>query len=135
MIPRYNQAPGQNAQIVLEENGSHHLRMMHWGVQLNGGGKANSRLINVRSESILERRAFTGKIMSRLCIVPATGFYEWASLSSSVAKQPYHIALLSGDLFGFAGICQYEQARSNATIPNFAIITKAANGGKPRKLL
>jgi len=59
-------------------------------------------MINARGETITEKPSFREAIQRRRCIVPATGFYEWARVGK--AKQPYLITLRQTTLFGMAGV-------------------------------
>ncbi len=47
---------------------------MAWGFP---GFEKQKLMINARSESVMEKRTFKDSFLSRRCIVPASGYYEW----------------------------------------------------------
>jgi len=53
-------------------------------------------------------------LFTRRCIVPATGFYEWAAAGKP--KTPMHFRLKSGEIFGFAALWD----RRGGTVLRFA---------------
>ncbi|MDD4231073.1 MAG: SOS response-associated peptidase [Candidatus Cloacimonetes bacterium] len=80
-------------------------------------------LINVRSESIHEKPSFKASFIRRRAIIPANGFYEWASPQ----KIPYYIYPADGSLLYMAGIYDVWEAGDGSYIPSIGIITKAAD--------
>lgn len=52
------------------------------------------RSINARSETASQLPAFSESFLHRRCLVPADGFYEWATTSDG-RKQPYWIGVIS----------------------------------------
>ncbi len=79
-----------------------------WGFS----GYQGKLLINARAETITERPAFRDSFLSRRCVIPAKGFYEW-----SPQKEKYRFEDETEPLF-LAGCL--ENGR-------FVIITTAAN--------
>ena len=47
---------------------------------------------------------FRDAYKQRRCIVPIDNFFEWKAIKGAKAKQPYAIAMQSGEPFGLAGI-------------------------------
>jgi putative SOS response-associated peptidase YedK len=101
--PRYNIAPTQQIPVVLEEDGRK-LEEMHWGLIPSWAKDPSigSRMINARAETVSEKPSFRSAFKKRRCLIPADGFYEWAKEPGG--KQPYHLRLKDGSLFGFAGL-------------------------------
>ena len=81
-------------------------------------------LINVRAETLRDRRTFRQDLLERRCLIPADGFYEWKK-SASGQKTPYRITMQKGTPFALAGIWQADGGGS--AVPVFAIITTVAN--------
>ena len=50
------------------------------------------------------RGAFRRAFAARRCLVPADGFYEWQGPKGTKDRQPFHLRLKGGVLFGFAGL-------------------------------
>jgi putative SOS response-associated peptidase YedK len=80
-------------------------------------------LINIRSESILEKPTFKTGLARRRCLIPANGFYEWRKGD----KAPFFIHPAEGDLLYMAAIYDSWTAPDGSYIPSCGIITTAAN--------
>lgn len=67
--------PNQAAPVLVEGEEGPKPRVLTWGFpSFRGKGV----LFNGRSETILEKPLFRGAALSRRCLVPAMGFYEWS---------------------------------------------------------
>lgn len=107
---RYNVAPSQLMPVIaLNKSGEPRAALMRWGLVPFWEKSAKPKIapINARSEEAMSKPMFRQCIQQRRCLIPATGFYEWKRLTSTV-KQPYAIGLRGGEAFCFAGI--YESA-------------------------
>lgn len=69
-----------------------------WGFDVPWKSERASLVINARIESVHERPLFRDLVSTRRCLVPLTGYYEWASESSLLSslgnpkgKIPYYI--------------------------------------------
>jgi putative SOS response-associated peptidase YedK len=60
-------------------------------------------MINLRTETVLERPAFSKLLDKRRCIVPADGFYEWQDTGEK-RKQPFYITSADGSPLAFAAL-------------------------------
>jgi putative SOS response-associated peptidase YedK len=102
--PRFNIAPTQRAPVVRQGVDGRTLAPLRWGLIPHWAPDASraARMINARGETITEKPSFREGIQRRRCIVPATGFYEWAHEGKS--KQPYLIRLRHSTVFGMAGV-------------------------------
>jgi putative SOS response-associated peptidase YedK len=56
--------------------------------------------INVRAESVLFK--FGEQLRQKRCLIPASGFVEWATVSGKKGAQ--HFTMRDGRLFAFAGL-------------------------------
>jgi putative SOS response-associated peptidase YedK len=126
---RYNIAPSQMIDAVLETDAKRVLTGLKWGL-IPGWAKDDSfasKTINARAETLSEKASFRDAFKSRRCIIPATGFYEWAKKGEN-AKQPFYFYLKEKDVFGFAGL--YEEwldKESGEMLETCTIITTEAN--------
>jgi putative SOS response-associated peptidase YedK len=87
---------------------------MRWGFD-----KWNNKgvIINARSETAAEKKMFAKPIAERRCIIPSTGFYEWAKTHGK-AKIKYQFNVPDSPMLYMAGFY---------TADNFVILTRAAN--------
>jgi putative SOS response-associated peptidase YedK len=133
--PTWNAAPTQSLPVVLADGDGTSERVaevMRWGLVLpwagrgGAGGRAAPSPFNARAETVAERPAFRRLIARRRCLVPATGFYEWAKRPGG-GKRPIFFSLRDGDPFAFAGI--YDRARDEAgrEVASYAILTTRPN--------
>lgn len=108
--------------------------------------KVGSRMINARSESVLEKSAFKRSFEQRRCLIPADGFYEWAKLGDQETeentkqkkkqpKQPYFIHRSDSEPMVFAGLWAKWKPRDEngevdetaTTLETFTILTCEPN--------
>jgi putative SOS response-associated peptidase YedK len=104
LTPRYNIAPGQDVLAIRLEDGERVACMLHWGLVpfWAKDPKIGYKTINARAETVATKPAFRDAFKKRRCLVIATGFYEWRSEGKQ--KQPYHIRMVDGRAFAFAGL-------------------------------
>src|SRR3954466_7742 len=94
--PSWNVAPTADVPILLERLvGGEPARKLHiarWGLVPSWAKDPGigSRMINARSESVLEKPAFRKAVQSRRCAVPAGGYHEWKQ-GPGKSKQPYYV--------------------------------------------
>ena len=129
LVPRYNAAPGQEvATIAVSSPGAvPQLELRRGGLVPAGAhdARVGARLINARSETAAERPAFREAFRRRRCLVPADGFYEWDARRAP--RQPYHVALASGEPFGIAGLWERWNGPGGERIESVALLTTVAN--------
>jgi len=94
----------------------------HWTTDLSIG----NRMINARGETVAENPAFRQAFKRRRCIVPASGFYEWAQ--SRAGKWPYFISMQDGSAMSFAGLWEHWRGDDDKAVESCTIITIAASG-------
>ena len=81
--PSWNVAPTADVPILLERlvDGEpvRQLHIARWGLVPSWAKDLGigSKMINARSESVLEKPAFRKATRARRCAVPADGYYEW----------------------------------------------------------
>lgn len=110
--PSWNVAPTADVPILLERLiDSQPVRQLHvarWGLVPSWAKDPGigSRMINARSESVLEKPAFRKAAASRRCAVPADGYYEWKA-GEGRSKQPYYVHPRDGSAIAFAGLYEW----------------------------
>jgi putative SOS response-associated peptidase YedK len=126
LLPRYNIAPSQDVLAITSEEGQNSASLFRWGLIPSWAKdpKIGYKMINARSESILEKPTFKRLIKRNRCLIPADGFYEWKLEGKQ--KQPYHIQLKSKEPFAFAGLYD-EWLHEGKTTFTCTIITTDAN--------
>lgn len=101
----------------------------HWSKSDDEAAKSQSSAINARSESVHEKPTFKSAFRSNRCLLPANGYYEWASeLGKYKTKQPIYISRDDNKLLAFTGIFQSWTSPSGRVIQSVAIITRQAVG-------
>jgi putative SOS response-associated peptidase YedK len=127
--PRYNIAPAQMIPAILETDGERAARELRWGLIPSWAKDETigSKLINARAETLAEKPSFKNAFRLRRCIIPASGFYEWAKKGAH-AKQPFYFYLKEKDVFGFAGLWEeWLDKETGEAVETCTIITTEAN--------
>src|SRR3954447_10717173 len=84
--PRFNIAPSQlNPVVVTADDQEKRLVAMKWGLVPSWAKepKTSFSTINARAETITQKPAFRKLITGKRCLVPATGYFEWAASSGA----------------------------------------------------
>jgi putative SOS response-associated peptidase YedK len=113
---RFNIAPTEDIVTVLRPRDAERpeARVMRWGLW----GKP---VINVRSESVLEKPSFRklAGVPGCRCLILADGFYEWLKAEDpKQPKQPFRFTVDDGAPFAFAGLCSRDTATILTCAPN-----------------
>jgi putative SOS response-associated peptidase YedK len=89
-----------------------------------------SNAINARVESISEKPTFKSAFISRRCLIPVTGYYEWATeLGKYKPKQPFYISHKNKSSLAIAGLYEnWINPESKQSVQSAAIITREAVG-------
>jgi putative SOS response-associated peptidase YedK len=146
----YNIAPTDTVPVVLERlvepDASatvRRLRPLTWGLvpSWSKARTGGARMINARAESLLEKPAYRKAALTRRCLVPADGWYEWqvsptaTDAKGKPRKQPFFIHEADGAGLAFAGIYEFwrdpalESGDPQAWLVTFAVITTQAEPG------
>ena len=120
--PSWNVAPTDPVRIVVERAArdstdvTRSMRLARWGLVPSWAKDpgVGARMINARSETLLDKPAFAKPFAVRRCLVLADGYYEWRKLalpaagSKKTPKQPYWIHPAgSGVVAAFAGLYEF----------------------------
>lgn len=129
---RYNIAPMTDVPVVrVNAQGERELVELRWGLVPRAAKDPaiGSRIINVRGETVAERTSFRMPYRKHRCLFPASGFYEWLTLGGGehVRKQPLHIGMSDGALFGLAGLYERWLSPDGDVLDTCAILTTSAN--------
>ncbi|WP_024831326.1 SOS response-associated peptidase [Ruminiclostridium josui] len=82
-------------------------------------------IINARSETVHEKPTFRKLLISRRCIIPASGFYEWRKVNSK--KEKYFISSATSNVIYMAGLYNSFIDNTGAVDNRFVILTTDAN--------
>ncbi len=127
-LPRYNIAPGQMVLSLINDGRAFRHGYLKWGYVPDYDAKSQNpqRIINLRSETILEKSYLAASVAKRRCVILADGFYEWRK--TSTGKIPFRIRSTDQELFPMAGLWNsHTDSRGNKE-HTVAILTVAANG-------
>jgi putative SOS response-associated peptidase YedK len=121
--PSFNAAP-QSVQPVLRLNrdsGQREFALMRWGLvpYWANDTKIAYSTINARAEEVATKPAYRDALKKRRCLIPADAFYEWQKLGAKT-RQPYAIALKSGEPYAFAGLWERWQPKDAPAGPDGA---------------
>jgi putative SOS response-associated peptidase YedK len=124
-VPRYNGAPTQILAIITNEK-PHKLSYHRWGLIPPWAKDVSigNKMINARSETIMEKASFKIPLLHKRCLVPSNGFYEW---QKDAGKQPYRIGVKNNAIFSMAGLWERWKSPEGTVIESFNIITTDAN--------
>lgn len=126
-VPNYNVCPTNSVHVVRASGEGRALVSMRWGFlphwykSLNDG----PLLINARAETIADKPAFGTAVRERRCILPASGYYEWAK-DAEGNRLPWYFTRTDGAPLALAGIWQSWEGGSGA-LNSCAIVTTGAN--------
>lgn len=110
---RFNIGPGQQAPVVLRQQGKLVLDELLW---------RQPPFYLARAEGIQQTRSYKRPFETQRCLIPMHGFYEWDERVKP--KQPWHFQYQNEDLLMIAGIWDWEEKNDE---PAFTLITTAAN--------
>jgi putative SOS response-associated peptidase YedK len=127
----WNIKPTQDIYIIKNEN----LEIASWGLIAPWSKNAaealrsQSSAINARAETVHEKPTFKNAFRRSRCLVPASGYYEWATeLGKYKPRQPVYISRDDGKMLAFAGIYDRWVSPEGEIRDSVAIITREAVG-------
>jgi putative SOS response-associated peptidase YedK len=98
--------------------------LMNWGFPRTGPGGV---VINARAETALQKNMFRTSVLSRRCVVPSTGFYEWRRDPNAKKKDKYLLRPPAEPLLYMAGLYNLFPYGGEGRMPGFVILTTQAN--------
>lgn len=135
----YNVAPTDPVPVIRmsASHGGRVLDVARWGLIPSWATdrKVGARMINARAETIASMKAFAIPFARRRCLIPATGWYEFAARPAGGAgngsrKQPYFMTSKDGGPVVFGGVWTVWSS-PDGSIPKLltsSIVTTAALG-------
>ena len=124
-VPRFNIAPTQPILTVREVESKREFVPMRWGLIPHWASAPTTGNFNARSESVTSTPSFKDAVLSRRCLIPADGFYEWKKMGA--VKQPYCFEVGEGEIFAFAGLWDAWRNPGGEPTLSCTILTTAAN--------
>ena len=138
---RFNHAPSLMAPVIKSvphyEDGERTrskrvIDLARWGLVPSWAKSMDigNHTINARSESVQHKPSFRGAFRHHRCLVPADGFYEWATLSGR--KTPIWIAPnqqrgFPEPVFAFAGLFDIWHSPDGTELHSYTIVTTDAS--------
>ena len=124
--PRYNIAPSQYSPVIIDKV-VRHAKLMRWGLIPNWSTDLSigSKLINARSETILQKPSFQNLVPSRRCIVITDGYFEWKRTSGK--SIPYYIYHPEKNILPMAGLWDIWKKPNGENIFSYTVITTKPN--------
>ena len=107
------------------------LRLFRWGLipswaeDEKEASEIMTKTFNARSETIETKPAFRESFISRRCLVPVRGFFEWQHIGGR--KIPWYISLRDEDIFSLAGIWDSWKMKGGISLNTFSVVTTRAN--------
>jgi putative SOS response-associated peptidase YedK len=127
--PRYNVAPTQPLTVVVQREEGRFVEQHRWGMVpawSKSVAATGARLINARAETAARSPVFRTSFVSRRCIVPADGFYEWRREGRS--RIPFLIRPRDGRPMAFAGLWSpWRDPASGEWLLSATVVTTVAN--------
>ncbi|MCJ8011255.1 SOS response-associated peptidase [Paenibacillus sp. KQZ6P-2] len=125
--PQYNIAPTQMVLSIIHDGSRLRLGELKWGLvpAWAKDSSMGSRMINARSETLLEKPAYRLPFERKRCLIPADGFYEWQKTEGG--KRPYRIKLKSSELFSMAGLYDIWVQGDGSKLATCTVITTRPN--------
>lgn len=98
-----------------------------WSKTTEEAIKSQSSAINARTETVESKPTFKSAFKYHRCLIPATGYYEWATeLGKYPSKQPFYIHNQNDKTLAFAGIYSTWRNEKGESKESAALITRPA---------
>jgi len=120
--PSFNIAPTQSTPIMIDHMGRH-VKPMKWGLIPNWAKDESigSKLINARSETLLQKPSFQNLVSQKRCVVITDGYYEWKKASRK--SIPYYIHHPDNIILPMAGLWDTWENPLGKKIFSYTVIT------------
>ncbi len=121
----FNCAPFQYLPVITNDE-PRKLEYFRWGLlpQWAKDERIAAKMINARSETVMDKPAFKTAFERKRCLIPANGFYEW---NKNKVKQAYRFYMRDESLFAMAGLWERWKGSDGEWLFTFSILTTRAN--------
>lgn len=126
---RYNVAPSQQVAAMRQREGGPQIEFLKWGLVPHWAKdpKVAYKMINARSETVMQRNAYRPLLSKGRCLLLADGFYEWRT-DPDGKRRPVRFTLTGGEPFAFAGLwTTWRDPESAEPLETCTILTTTAN--------
>jgi len=124
--PRYNIAPGQLVEAVVQTPELRELRIFSGAGSFVGQGHLHRPPDDQRpSRGRCREASVQGTMRCRRCLIPAQGFYEWSRTEGK--GQPWLITSRTEEVLALAGIWEHCESPDGEIIERMATLTCSAN--------
>lgn len=126
--PRYNVAPSTPLLAVMDP-AQRVAEWLRWGLVPSWAKDPaiGNRLINARSETLLEKPSFRNAAQRRRCLILVNGFYEWQRGAGKTSSIPFYFQRKDQKPVAFAGLWEFWRSPDGEDLRTCTIITCAAN--------
>jgi putative SOS response-associated peptidase YedK len=100
-------APASDILVVTASpDGARQLRALKWGLVPRWAKDPSgaNRMINLRAETVREKKGWKSSLARKRCIIPIDGFYEWQDQGKGQRKQPFYITSRDFSPLALAGL-------------------------------
>jgi putative SOS response-associated peptidase YedK len=129
--PSWNVAPASDILVVTaSDDGARQLRELRWGLVPRWAKDRSgaNRMINLRAETVREKKGWKSTLARRRCIIPIDGFYEWQDQGKGQRKQPFYITSRDFGPLALAGLwATWRDPESGEELFTCTILTTSAN--------
>ena len=129
--PSWNVAPASDILVVTAStDGARQLRELKWGLVPRWAKDPSgaNRMINLRAETVREKKGWKSTLARRRCIIPIDGFYEWQDQGKGQRKQPFYITSRDFTPLALAGLwATWRDPDSGEELFTCTILTTSAN--------
>lgn len=126
----FNLPPGREIPVVrtTAHGADREVAWLHWGLVpawAKTRADFGTRLANARADTLAAKPSFRDALRQRRCVIPASGFYEWASRDAS--HQPWYFSAPDGAPLCFAGLWASWAEPEGPALETCTLITTAPN--------
>jgi putative SOS response-associated peptidase YedK len=108
------------------------IQLLKWGLiptwirSIEDAEEIRLKTFNARAESVDTKPSFSQSFVSKRCIIPVKGFFEWQHRGSK--KIPWYIYAQNDEIISFAGLWNdWVETKTGELYSTFTIITTDAN--------